>query len=664
MNSERWELVHRLFERALERPTAERAVFVHSACGHDDELRAELSSLLASHRAAEDVPPLPLEWLGSVAAREVDFLSSGDCVAGRYRIQALLGRGGVGEVYEAWDEELSIAVALKILRHAGESDDASRQLRLEGLLARTVWHPGVCRVYDVGCHDEDGHATWFLTMELLRGETLAQRIRRRGRLSQDEALAIVRQVAGGLQAAHQAGITHLDLKPGNVMLVAGDPGERALVTDFGTARMTSAPAGEGSEGGPVFGTPAYMAPEQVRGEVAGPAADVYALGAMLFEMVTGVVPFAGSSSLETARRRLEEDPPSPRGLAPALDAHWEATILRCMAREANQRFHRAEDVAVALAGGAVEKTTPHDLARPARGALPVERDAFVGREPDVAALRSEFSDGARLVTLTGVGGMGKTRLASGYAWRNLDDWPAGVWFCDLTQARGIDGIASALASVFSVPLGAGDPLDQLGRVIAGHNRCLLILDNFEQVAAHAEQTVGRWMRQAPQARFLVTSRERLALEGERTRIVEALSPEAGLELFAARARALLHRFAPSAAEERIIGEIVRLTEGMPLAIELAAARMRVMGSEQILAQMRNRFRLLAGGTSRHHETLEAAIDGSWELLRPWERAAWAQCSVFEGGFTLEAAEGVLDLGHGRTHRRLSPSCSRWSTRIW
>jgi predicted ATPase len=550
----------------------------------------------------------------------------------------------MGEVYEAWDEELSIPVALKTL-HVQAGTEALQRLKREGLVARAVSHPNVCRVYDLGRHGEGDARVWFLTMEVLRGETLEERLRVRGRLSPESALPIAEQMAAGLGAAHQAGVVHRDFKTANVMLVRGDAGEQAIVTDFGIARAPEAAAGKEVEP-QLFGTLAYMAPEQVRGEPVGPAADIYALGIVLYEMVTGTLPFTGSSAIEAARRRLEEEAPSPRSVVPELDERWEGVILRCLDQDPRRRFALAEEVATVLAGRAPRtKVGGLEVMPRARHTLPAERDAFVGRESEIEELGRHLAGGAHLVTLLGAGGMGKTRLAVRYGWRSLGDWPGGVCFCDLTEARSLNGIASAVAGPLGVQLGRGDPIEQLGHAIAGRGRCLMILDNFEQVVDLAAMTVGRWLESAREARFVVTSRERLGLgEKEKVQGVEPLALEPAMELFEARARWLRPGLQLAGAEAESAREIVRLVDGMPLAIELAAARMRVMSAAQIAAQMRRRFQLLTGGRSARHETLEVAIDGSWELLSPWEKAAWAQCGVFEGGFTLEAAEGVLDLG--------------------
>ncbi len=277
-------------------------------------------------------------------------------------------------------------------------------------------------------------------------------------------------------------------------------------------------------------------------------------------------------------------------------------------------------------------------------ALPAERDAFVGRQAELLELSRRVDGGARLVTVLGPGGTGKTRLVRRYGWTWLGDWPGGVWFADLAEARSVDGIASAVGGALEVPLGKGDPIVQLGHAIAGRGRCLVVLDNFEQAVKHAEATVGRWLERAVDAAFVVTSREVLHVKGEVVMPLEPLDPDhAGLELFEVRARAQKPGFSLDPAGLREVREVVRLLDGMPLAIELAAARARVLSPAQILERMEDRFRLLTGarGAAGRQATLRAAIDWSWGLLEPSEQEALAQVSVFAGGFTMAAAEAVL-----------------------
>jgi predicted ATPase/class 3 adenylate cyclase len=277
--------------------------------------------------------------------------------------------------------------------------------------------------------------------------------------------------------------------------------------------------------------------------------------------------------------------------------------------------------------------------------LPAERDAFVGRSEPLSELARRLDTGARLVSVLGLGGTGKTRLVTRFGWSALGDFSGGVWFCDLSQARSLDGIVHAVAQGLDVPLGKDDPVTQLGHAIAGRGHCLMILDNFEQVTRHAEETLGRWLNRAIAARFLVTTREVLGLPGEELLALPPLATSDAAALFMRRAEAAKPGFQPSADDQSAVGPLVKLLEGLPLAIELAAARVRVMPPRMLLLRMSERFKLLSSASGRlnRQATLRAVFDWSWDLLSLPEKAALAQLSVFQGGFTLEAVEAILDL---------------------
>jgi predicted ATPase len=286
-------------------------------------------------------------------------------------------------------------------------------------------------------------------------------------------------------------------------------------------------------------------------------------------------------------------------------------------------------------------------AREIRRALPAERDAFVGREGDLRAL-ADLAETARLVTVLGAGGTGKTRLVTRFAWVWLGEWPGGAWFCDLAEARDADGIATAVARALDVQLGKADPVVQLGHAIASRGRSLVVLDNFEQVARFAPETLGRWLDIAAEATFLVTSRQLLGLPGETVLSLEPLDEAGAIALFTARASQVSAGAVSSEADRSAVRELVRLLDGLPLAIELAAARVRLMPPGVLLQRMSERFRLLASGGGRpsRQATLRATIDWSWNLLEPAEQAALAQLAVFSGGFALEAVEAVLSVESG------------------
>jgi tRNA A-37 threonylcarbamoyl transferase component Bud32/tetratricopeptide (TPR) repeat protein len=280
---------------------------------------------------------------------------NGQLIGGRYRILRFIAAGGRGEVYEALDTELDERVAVKCIRQqAAQDPKAALRLKREILLARRITHPNVCRLFDVEYHtpgDSVGPML-FLTMELLNGETLVQLMERRGPLSPEEALPIVEQLCDGLHAAHEAGVIHRDFKSDNVILMPLAGGaKRAVIMDFGLARADSeTDFATLTATGKVVGTPAYMAPEQIQGDVVDRRADLYALGVVMFEMMTGTLPFIGESPLSTAVKRLKRAPPSPRDRLPDVDPLWERVILRCLARDPGRRFGTAAEVKDALLG--------------------------------------------------------------------------------------------------------------------------------------------------------------------------------------------------------------------------------------------------------------------------------------------------------------------------
>jgi formylglycine-generating enzyme required for sulfatase activity/dienelactone hydrolase/tRNA A-37 threonylcarbamoyl transferase component Bud32 len=300
---------------------------------------------------------------GGSGEADLPRLQSGEALAGRFVVVRFIARGGMGAVYEADDTMLRIRVALKVIRGRISTDaSAMERFRREVLLARRVAHPNVCHVYELyDATTAGGVPIHFLTMELLEGETLASRIRREGRLTTAEALPLVQQMCAGIAAAHAEGVVHRDFKSSNVLLVphrdASTEGAahstRVVITDFGIARALQPGSGQSPEqrltgGAGILGTLEYMAPEQVTGGAVTPATDIYGLGVVMYEMVTGALPFGGDTPLVSAAKRINEPPPSPDRTVRGLDPRWNGVILRCLAREPERRFRSARDIPPAL----------------------------------------------------------------------------------------------------------------------------------------------------------------------------------------------------------------------------------------------------------------------------------------------------------------------------
>jgi tetratricopeptide (TPR) repeat protein len=267
-------------------------------------------------------------------------LAAGERVAGRYRIEAMVGVGGMGMVYRAHDEELRIDVALKLLRpEFAQRPDAFERFRQELLLARKVSSPHVVRIHDLV---SDGERR-MISMDFVPGRSLEQQLDVDGPMAERDALALTRELALGLSAAHACGVIHRDLKPANVLV--RDDGH-ALITDFGVARgladqrMTAT--------GMLVGTPDYVSPEQARGEDVGPRSDLYALGLILYEMLCGQRAFAGSTAAESMARRQHAAPPSVRSLRPEISPWIDRLVARLLAPQATRRFRDADAVVAAI----------------------------------------------------------------------------------------------------------------------------------------------------------------------------------------------------------------------------------------------------------------------------------------------------------------------------
>ena len=260
-------------------------------------------------------------------------------LAARYQVMGEVSRGGMGIVYKARDRETGELLALKVLKPEIAADQAVMERFINELrLARKITHKNVCRIYDF--HRTDGTA--YISMEYVEGESLRAVLNRFGGLPLRKALDLARQIVAALREAHGQGIVHRDLKPENVMV---DPAGNVKVMDFGIALSTALPSGHT---GTIVGTPAYMAPEQAEGRRVDARADIYALGLLLYEMLTGKPTFSGDTPVTVALKQVRESPPPPRQLEPAIPVHVEEAVLRCLAKDPALRFQTVGELEAAL----------------------------------------------------------------------------------------------------------------------------------------------------------------------------------------------------------------------------------------------------------------------------------------------------------------------------
>jgi eukaryotic-like serine/threonine-protein kinase len=340
----RWKEVSRLYHAALERTADDRRAFLERACAGDEALRGEVESLLGSGAAAGDFMELPAAAV-MAGALEADLVSLVGRQLASYRIDALLGTGGMGEVYRATDTRLNRTVALKILpQHLREVPDLRERFEREARAVAMLRHPHICVLHDIG--EDDGIA--FLVMEFLDGETLAERLTR-GPLGRDELFHNAIDVADALVETHRQGVVHGDLKPGNIMLTA----EGAKLLDFGLATLSPVAASSGVTGGAeaasstraAGGTLPYMAPEQLDGRPTDHRIDIFAFGAILYETIAGRKAFDGHDPRAPHPTVVASPPPPFAPNAPAWATELEPFIARCLAREPEQRWTSTFDMA-------------------------------------------------------------------------------------------------------------------------------------------------------------------------------------------------------------------------------------------------------------------------------------------------------------------------------
>jgi predicted ATPase len=661
MSSERWERTKEILEQALRLAPEERQAYLDSACGADADLRSEVESLIASHEEAGS------QFLDAAAPEVLQLappraLTSGTKL-GQYEIVELLGSGGFGEVYRARDTRLDRNVAIKILPAAFSADsERLHRFEQEARSASALNHPNIITIHELG-HDGSTH---YIAMELVEGKTLRE-LFASGLLPMRQVIEIAAQVAEGLTKAHEAGIAHRDLKPENLM-VSHDGFVKIL--DFGLAKLTS-PSGEGPDGrttgqtspGLVLGTVGYMSPEQASGQQLDFRSDQFSFGLVLYEMVTGKRAFQRSTVAETMVAILREEA-EPIGVQnPDAPAPLCWAIERCLAKEPDKRYVSTRELARELAAirdRFSEKPVQQVETRPTN--LPVQRTGFVGREKEVAAAKALLlRQDVRLVTVTGPGGIGKTRLAVQVASGLVERFPGGTHFVPLSSLSDPGLIASAIIQTLGIrEAGSQSPVQILKENLQDSWRApmLLLLDNFEHLM-QAAPTVAELLAMSPNLKIMVTSRAALHVYGEHEfpvsplampdslakPPVDVLSQYPAVALFVQRAVAVKPDFELNRENASAVTEICARLDGLPLAIELAAARVKVLSPSSLRTRLTSRLRLLTGGSRdlpQRQQTLRAAMDWGYDLLSPAEQKLFRRLSVFVGGCNLEGAEAVCD----------------------
>jgi predicted ATPase/serine/threonine protein kinase len=583
---------------------------------------------------------------------------------GPYEILSALGVGGMGEVYRARDVRLGRTVALKVLPER-LSQNADLRLRLEHE-ARTVSklsHPNICTLYDIG-HDD---GIDFLVLEFVEGQTLRKLISD-GIPPMRNVISIAVQIAEGLAKAHEMGVIHRDIKPENIMVSA----EAVKILDFGLAKLwleheepfdTCDTATIHSEIGAISGTPRYMSPEQSSGRALDFRSDQFAFGLVLYELVTGKHPFRKTTRTHTLAAIVYEEPEPLTALNPLVPPPFAWVIERCLAKEPEDRYFSTRDLLRDLSAIRDRLSDLNAIRRNTRPSnLPVPTTAFVGRDTELAAAKELLcrSD-VRLVTVTGPGGIGKSRLAIEVARGLVEEFASGVYFVPLSAITDPGLILLTIAQTLGLREASGeDPMDALKEHLRNSSGALtlLLIDNFEHLV-EAAPLLTELLALAPSLKLLVTSRAALHVYNEHefpvpplavpdtksTVSTNDLSKFSAISLFVQRAAAVKPNFELTEENAPVIAEICARLDGLPLAIELAAARIKLLSVSALRSRLASRLQLLTGGARdlpARQQTLRHAIDWSYDLLTEPEQKLFRRLSVFLGGCTLEAVEAVCD----------------------
>ncbi len=581
-------------------------------------------------------------------------------LADRYRIESELGRGGMATVYLAKDLKHRRDVAIKVLKPDVAAAIAHDRFLLEIEIAAQLNHPHIVALFDSGVEDD----TLFYVMPCIKGESLRAHLNRLKTLPLDEALRLTREIASALAHAHRNGIVHRDIKPENILLADGI----AVVADFGIARAMTAAAEPKAAGftksGLVVGTPHYMSPEQATGGTVDGRSDIYSLACVLFEMLAGRPPFPGTQDIAVLAAHVATPAPAITDFTPSVPGAVSDTIARALSKNPDDRQATAVRFAEALSAAATARYSimPESLAMVGRSPnnIPHQRTRFIGREKEIRECGDMLRE-TRMLTLTGIGGSGKTRLGLAIAQSLLPDFPDGVWVVDLAPLSEAVLLPATIASMLRLPETPGkESLDVVREHLAGR-KTLLVLDNCEHLIDACADVADMLLASSASVAILATSREGLGISGERIVAVKPLAlPPRGktidaaqlsnvesVRLFTDRAVMASPGFSLTEANAEAIAEICRRLDGIPLAIELAAARTRVLSAEQIRARLDDRFRLLSGssrGVLPRHQTLTATIRWSYEQLPEDERRLFRFFSIFAGGWTLSAAMGMCEPG--------------------
>ena len=688
MSDEKRQQLKDIFDAALQQKPDQRQHFVNEKCGADETLRAEVESLLFSLEAAE-------KFMQDTAIAEVAEVmvggnnpASGKCF-GHYEIVKQIGVGGMGEVYLAKDTKLDRFVALKILNENFSRHEINRSRFIqEAKAASGLNHPNILVIHEIG---ETANAH-FIVSEYIEGKTLRE-ILANSLLNLSEILDISIQIANALATAHEAHLVHRDIKPENIMV---RPDGFVKILDFGLAKLVEQKTSISSLAneitvrnetakGIILGTVNYMSPEQAKGERVDARTDIFSLGVVIYEMIAGQTPFGCESVSETWTKLLHLEPAPLSYFVPDISGELEQIIAKMLRKEIEERYQTVKDLLTNLQAfkkrlefeAEFERSSPPNKPSSTKTeVLEVKTTAveissippnnltenflpIIGREKEITEIQSLLNrPDVRLVTMTGIGGTGKTTLAKAVARESLKDFKDGVFFVGLAAIINPELVASTIAQPLGVNEAGGKPILEILKDLLYKKHLLLVVDNFEQVI-DAAPIITELIEAAQELKIIITSRVLLHLSAEREFIVsplavpsefsqislEEFSKYDAIKLFVERAQKAKPSFALTEENARCVAEICSRLDGLPLAIELAAARIKILSPFAILAKLENRLKLLIGGARdlpARQQTMRGTVAWSYELLNEDEKTLFRRLAIFVGGFRFESAEAVCN----------------------
>jgi len=630
-------------------------------------------------------------------------VSPNQIIDGKFRLIEPIGKGGMGSVWRAEQLDRNAQlVALKIILPK-RLDSAPKLRRIaigrfmrEAQAMTRLKSPHVVHVFD---HGSDGEEIVYIAMELMHGESLAQRLKRSKRLTRENTVRLMTHVGRAIHLAHKEGIVHRDLKPANIFLCAlPGSGHRFVgkVLDFGLAKSMSEPLLTedpfATRTGALLGTPFYMSPEQARASGAvDHRSDLWSMAVITFECLCGRKPFRSRGIGKLFAQIAAGKPPVPSALVD-VPTSFDGWFAHALQRDPKRRFQSAqvmvdelqevlgETITVAARGAATRAaaTMGRKAQRPAGQQTDkptlVPQDAFglrthrierrgigasfVGRAAEVAAQAQKLSATVRLLTLAGPRGIGKTRLAR----RILDECGASpsrpsLWYAWLGSAQNPPWWWLEIATALDIVVLDADPIPQLGRALRALGPAIILLDDVDAARTDLATAIPRWLELAPEARFVLTAEEPLGIGQEETAWVHPLdSPIASISdisqlrqhsaaaLFLTRAVSVDRKLLGADHRAPEIARLVTRLGGMSAAIELVAHFVDRVPLETMAQGLSEMMRSPKGTTIIDpEETMRAALAWTWNQLDAVQRSVLIQCSAFRGSFTLEAVEVVVDL---------------------